>query len=160
MAEFSLITQPHRMIAPDVLILSPAIREAILLHLLGAAPHEGVGLLSTSSSSDHSVVTALRFYPGANLAASPTRFAMDPRDVLHAVREIRSAGQDLGGIVHSHVYGPPTPSEIDLAEAYYPDSLMIIVSFARQPAEIRAWHLSKTDEQTTVTNVRITTTAA
>lgn len=131
------------------------IRESIMVHLLEAAPNEGVGLLSTQSNADRSVVSAVTFYPGSNVAASPTRFAMDPRDVLTAVRAIRTSGLDLGGIVHSHVFGPATPSEIDLAEAYYPDSLMIIVSFARQPAEMRAWHITKTAEQTIVAHVPI-----
>ena len=125
------------------------------MHLLESAPNEGVGLVSSVSNEDGSVIQAVQFYPGGNVAASPTRFAMDPRDVLSAVRDIRKSGRDLGAIVHSHLFGPPTPSEIDLAEAYYPDSLMVIVSFARQPAEMRAWHIARTDAQTVVTSVRI-----
>ena len=140
---------------PEIFIVSPSIREAILIHLLDSTPNEGVGLVSSTSSEDGSVIEALQFYPGGNVAASPTRFAMDPRDVLGAVRDIRKSGHDLGAIVHSHLFGPPTPSEIDLAEAHYPDALMVIVSFARQPAEMRAWHVARTDEQTIVTNVRI-----
>ena len=139
----------------NIFVVPPTVREAILVHLLDSAPNEGVGLVSALSNEDGSVLEALQFYPGGNVAASPTRFAMDPRDVLTAVRDIRQSGRKLGAIVHSHLFGPPTPSEIDLAEAYYPDALMVIVSFARQPAEMRAWHVARTDDQTIVTNVRI-----
>jgi proteasome lid subunit RPN8/RPN11 len=140
---------------PDRLIISPSIRQTILLHLLESAPNEGVGLLSSTTRDDGRTIEAIRFYPGGNVAASPSRFAMDPRDVLHAIRDIRRAGHDLGGIVHSHLFGPPTPSEIDLDEAHYPDSLMIIVSFARQPAEMRAWHIRQNGDQKVVTDIPI-----
>jgi proteasome lid subunit RPN8/RPN11 len=80
---------------------------------------------------------------------------MDPRDVLHAIRDIRRSPYELGAIVHSHLFGPATPSEIDLNEAYYPDALMLIVSFARQPAEMRAWHIRQNGDQKVVTDIPI-----
>ena len=146
--------------APVRLIMSPAIRESILVHLLDSAPNEGVGLLSARPADDGSAIEAVRFYPGRNVEASPTRFSMDPRDVLTAIRDIRQSGHKLGAIVHSHLFGPPTPSEIDLNEAHYPDALMVIVSFATQPAVMRAWHVQKERDQTTVTNIRIDTEPA
>jgi len=139
-------------------VVPPTIREAIMLHLLEAAPNEGVGLIATTSCDDGAIVEAVQFYPGTNLAASPTRFSMDLREVIVAVRDIRKSGQNMGAIVHSHLYGQATPSEIDLTEAHYPDALMVIVSFARQPAEMRAWHIARGDQQTVVTNVRIAST--
>ena len=140
---------------PGVFVVPPSIREAIMLHLLEAAPNEGVGLIATVAHDDGAVLEAVQFFPGSNLAASPTRFSMDVREVYAALREIKQSGRHMGAIVHSHLHGQATPSEIDLAEAHYPDALMVIVSFARQPAEMRAWHISRTDAQTIVSNVRV-----
>jgi proteasome lid subunit RPN8/RPN11 len=55
---------------------------------------------------------------------------------------MEDAAEVLGGIVHSHPLGAPTPSVTDLAEAYYPESLMIIVSFAHATPWLRAWRLT------------------
>lgn len=126
-----------------------------MLHLLDAAPNEGVGLLAARSRETGSVLDAVHFYPGSNIANSPTRFAMDPHEVLITIRDIRRNGWELGAIIHSHLFGPASPSEIDLAEAHYPEALMVIVSFAKQPAIIRAWHIEQEQEQKVVRGVRI-----
>ena len=47
-----------------------------------------------------------------------------------ALLEIESSRWALGAIYHSHPSGPARPSPTDLAEAYYPDALAVIVSLA------------------------------
>ena len=126
-----------------------------MIHLLDAAPNEGVGLLAAKPRDADVALEAVRFYPGSNIDNSPTRFAMDPRQVLAAVRDIRGYGWELGAIVHSHLFGPASPSEIDLAEAHFPGALMVIVSFATQPASIRAWHIGHDNGGKVVRGVRI-----
>lgn len=120
-------------------------REHILIHLLDSTPNEGVGLLATGASyvdeDDVLTVDAQQFFPGTNIEGSPSRFTMDPTEVVAALREIREAGQCLGAIVHSHLQGPATPSTTDLREAQYPDALLMIASFADQPAALRAWRV-------------------
>ena len=140
--------------AVDELRLPEAIREQILIHLLEATPNEGVGLLAVhppfATPEGRWVAEAVRFYPGTNLDASPSRFTMDPAEVIVALREIHEAGWELGAIVHSHVTGPPTPSTTDVREAHYPESLLLIASFAGQPAQLRAWRLVQDDDVTVV----------
>lgn len=141
------------------LVLGRDVHDAVLRHLTAALPHEGVGLLATTwaneqacfedagspsrptQSSPKGLVRAMKFYPGCNVDASPTRFTMDPAEVLVALREIDERGWWLGAIVHSHPYGPAHPSPTDLREARYPDALAVIVSLAEQPARLRAWRL-------------------
>lgn len=149
------------------LVLGQELRDAVLRHLTAALPHEGVGLLATAWMSDElgvgsresgverntpdsrlppgqapdSFIRAMKFYPGRNVDASPSRFTMDPVEVLHALREIDEHGWWLGAIVHSHPHGPGRPSATDLREARYPDALTVIVSLAEQPARLRAWRL-------------------
>ena len=137
------------------LVLGQELCDAVLRHLTAALPHEGVGLLATtweevgsplqptqsSALGPQSFVRAMKFYPGRNVDASPSRFTMDPVEVLHALREIDEHGWWLGAIVHSHPHGPARPSATDLREARYPDALTVIVSLAEQPARLRAWRL-------------------
>src|SRR5690242_1967837 len=64
----------------DVLAIDVPIWNAIVAHLRRALPNEGVGLLATDADAD--VRRATRFFPGTNIDASPTRFTMEPREVL------------------------------------------------------------------------------
>ena len=108
----------------------------MLDHLAAALPNEGCGLLAVDAS-DPVRVTA--FYPGANVAASPTRFVMDPAAVIAAFRDMDARGWRLGAIVHAHPASPATPSPTDLREAFYPSALMVIASFAAGDPVVRAW---------------------
>jgi [CysO sulfur-carrier protein]-S-L-cysteine hydrolase len=142
---------------PAALILPIAIRTEILRHLQAAAPLEGVGLLAAtegdggdeggqrSERAGGPAVRAVRFYPGTNGAASATRYTMPPEEVLAAFEDMRIRGWRLGAIVHSHPRGPATPSPTDLREAYYPEALMVIVSFAVVPPGVRAWWVGAAD---------------
>lgn len=136
--------------AAERLLLPASIREQILIHLLEATPNEGVGLLAVAppvaTQDGAHVAEAVRFFPGTNVEASPSRFTMEPAEVIRALREIREAGWQLGAIVHSHVTGPATPSTTDLREAHYPEALLMIVSFADQPAQLRAWRVVREDD--------------
>jgi proteasome lid subunit RPN8/RPN11 len=130
--------------AADRLVLSADLHRQIIDHLRSELPNEGVGLLAARLTVEEASVTAIatRFFPGRNRRASPTRYDLDLRDLVRALGEMEDAGEVLGGIVHSHPVGAPTPSVTDLAEAYYPESLMIIVSFANVTPSLRAWRLS------------------
>ena len=140
------------LLQPAALVLPDDVRAEILLHLDAAAPMEGVGLLAADAGSEGATglespgsrgegaaVQIVRFYPGTNGAASATRYTMAPEEVLAAFEDIRARGWRLGAIVHSHPRGPATPSPTDLREAYYPEALMVIVSFAVAPPEMRSW---------------------
>lgn len=129
----------------DRIYVPKSIRDAIMVHLLEAAPNEGVGLLAAETPyTDEDgglAIDAVRFFPGTNAESSPTRFTMDPAEVVAAFGEIRALDLQLGAIVHSHIRGPATPSATDLREAHYPDALLMIASFAGQPAVLRAWRV-------------------
>lgn len=140
--------RPRHAAAPGLLRVGEGIRDELVAHVRQALPHEGVGLLAVSAASvlDRSI-DAVRFYPGTNVAASASRFTMDPAEVIVAFREIDELGWRLGAIVHSHPHGPAVPSPTDLREARYPDALMVIVSMAGVVPDIRAWWIgSRGDE--------------
>jgi proteasome lid subunit RPN8/RPN11 len=137
----------------QVLEIDDSTAAAILQHLRAALPNEGCGLLATVEDPGTSRV--VRFYPGENIDRSATRFTMDPRQVMAAMDEIEARGWRLGGIVHSHPRTPATPSPTDLREAYYPEALLVIASFAAAPV-LRAWRVCRTADEVAAVEVRVT----
>ena len=125
----------------QALCLPPSLRETIVAHLRAALPHEGVALLAEPGGAPGSIVRPGRVFPGTNTLHSPVRYQMDWQELVAAMREIDRDGLRLAVIAHSHTRGPARPSATDLAEAWYPDTLMLIVSFAAEPPEMRAWAL-------------------
>lgn len=102
-----LTTKSKQAFVP-VLLLTDELWNAVLTHLHACFPNEGVGLLSTLSGSR--AIRAVRYYPGRNLTESPSRFTMDPHDVLRACEDMEREGTRLGVIVHSHPTTVPEPS--------------------------------------------------
>ncbi len=129
--------------AADILVMTAPELDRILGHLALALPNEGVGLIGVKRVERDGLVVARarQFYPGVNVRASPTRYEMDARGLMDALRDIDRKGWALGAIVHSHPKGPATPSATDLAEFSYPEALLVIASFAREPVDVRAWKL-------------------
>lgn len=130
--------------AIHTLRLPPSLRDQMVIHMVQEAPNEGVGLLAITR--DAGIARATAYFPGENIDASPTRFTMHPQDVITALDTISREGWELGAIVHSHLKGPATPSSNDIDEAYYPDALMVIVSLAHLPPDVRAWRLDSRNE--------------
>ena len=135
-----LAADPEEINPPLALRLDCALGAEITHHLRASLPQEGCGLLAVRRV-DGGAAVATRFYPGTNLDASPTRYTMDPVEVLAALRDLDAHGWSLGAIVHSHPATAPAPSPTDLREAFYPEALMVIVSFKTPSPIMRAWRL-------------------
>lgn len=68
-------------------------------------------------------------YPVANTASRPrTRFLLEARGQIEAMRHMRSRGQALYAIYHSHPHGPARPSARDRALAAYPGLLYLVIA--------------------------------
>jgi proteasome lid subunit RPN8/RPN11 len=119
------------------LVLSLVQRRQIVQHLARWLPLEACGLIA--SVPDGAVDRAVHVFPGTNVDFSETRYTMSPREVIDAMRHMRIAGWELGAIVHSHPRSPATLSRTDLREAYYPDTRLIVVSFAGDAPEFGCW---------------------
>ena len=78
-----------------------------------------------------------------NVSDQPQRlFAMDPRDQIEALRDMRERNEELFGIYHSHPHSPAEPSATDLEQAEYPEALYIIVSLnTKGVLEMRGFRL-------------------
>ena len=67
-------------------------------------------------------------------------YFMDPKELLHAFKDMRTQGLDLTVIYHSHTHSPAYPSQTDVGLAYYPDATYLIVSLENKSApDIRAY---------------------
>ncbi len=94
----------------------------MLAHTQAAFPLEACGLLAGS----HRQVRHL--YIIENSLQSPTAYEMDGRQQLDAMLHIENQGLDLLAVYHSHPGGPSAPSATDIAQAYYPDLIQLIIS--------------------------------
>jgi len=110
--------------------------EVIVAHARAEAPAECCGMLI---GQDASIDEAMR---ARNIAASPTRFLIDPEDHIGARRAARRRGLEVLGFYHSHPHSPAWPSPADVTEAAYPDSVYLIVSLEGGAAETRLFRIA------------------
>lgn len=117
--------------------LAAGVREDAIAHARAEAPRECCGLLIGRGLVIEACVRA------ANLDESPeTRYLVDPAAHIAANRQLRGTGRQVIGSYHSHPRTPPVPSGTDLAEAYYPEFIWLIVSLAPPGgAQLAAWRL-------------------
>lgn len=108
------------------------VREAIVAHARAEAPNECCGLLIGSGDRIDDAV------PARNIAEHPaTRFLINPKDHLEALREARRRGLDVIGFYHSHPHSAATPSATDRAELSYGNCLYAIAGLSEEPPEVR-----------------------
>jgi proteasome lid subunit RPN8/RPN11 len=108
------------------LILQRPLYNQILTHLQAEYPLEGCGILAGQAGE------VVHLYPITNKMQSPTAYEMDPQQQLAAMLEIEDKGWEMTAVYHSHPLGPETPSATDIAQAYYPDMIQLIVSLRQR----------------------------
>jgi [CysO sulfur-carrier protein]-S-L-cysteine hydrolase len=102
--------------------LSENQRRAMLADIQQRAPEEGCGLLGGKANKVFAVI------PVTNVARSKSRYRMDPSEQLRAFQRLEAHGLEISGIYHSHPAGPAHPSNTDIVEAYYPETVYLIWS--------------------------------
>lgn len=102
--------------------LSPAHHSEMIAHVRAGLPNEACGLLAGLDGR------VTQVYPVENVDHSPVRYTMSPTEQVRTMVAIEEAGWELLSIYHSHPNGPATPSATDLARAYYPEVVYIILS--------------------------------
>ncbi len=94
----------------------------MLSHCQAEYPLEACGFLG-GRDGEASAVTLVE-----NILHSRVAYEMDPRQQIEAMLHVENSGLDLMAAFHSHPHGPSYPSATDLAQAYYPDLVQIIIS--------------------------------
>ncbi len=120
-----------------MLELSSEQAAAIIAHATDELPNECCGLLTGRNGLVERVVR------GTNVDHSPYTYRMDPREQLVAFKTMEADRQELVAIYHSHPQSPAYPSKTDVARAYYPDTLYLIVSLQdRASPSLRAFRIA------------------
>jgi len=113
-----------------VIEISADILNEMVAHAERGLPQEACGLLAGSDSR------AERFYPMRNADQSATTYRLDPKEQLEVFDEIEGEGWELLGIFHSHTHTEAYPSETDRRQAFYPESLYLVLSLADRDAPV------------------------
>jgi proteasome lid subunit RPN8/RPN11 len=108
------------------LVLQRPFYNQILSHLQAEYPLEACGILAGKAGE------IVHLYPIENRLHSPVVYEMAPQQQLAAMLEIEDKGWEMTAVYHSHPQGPETPSATDIAQAYYPDVIQLIVSLQQQ----------------------------
>lgn len=108
------------------LVLPRPYYNQMLAQLQAEYPLEACGILAGLAGK------IVQVYPIENKQHSPTTYEMEPRQQLAAMLEIEDRGWEMTAVYHSHPQGPETPSATDIAQAYYPDVIQLIVSLRQR----------------------------
>ena len=101
-------------------------------HAQEESPRECCGMLVGSGDRVSDSARA------SNLEAGTTRFRIDPRDHIRAIRDARARQLDVIGFYHSHPRSRAYPSATDIAEAGYAGVLHLIAGVDERGAhEVR-----------------------
>jgi proteasome lid subunit RPN8/RPN11 len=109
--------------------------QRIVAHCLAELPNEGCGLFAVTGGG-----RVVAVYPTTNQSASTVSYTVPPEEHYAALVDAESAGWQLGGVFHSHVYGSAELSMIDLQAALEPEWIYLVVGMRGEP-EIRAWRV-------------------
>jgi proteasome lid subunit RPN8/RPN11 len=123
--------------------------DEMIAHARAEYPNECCGLLAGRGDRVEYL------FRGTNVDRSPYTYRLDPHEQLRFFKEIDARGLDLLGIYHSHTHSPAYPSRTDVARAYYPDAVYVIVSLQDAEAPVvRGFRIrdgAVTEEEVTVT---------
>ncbi len=113
---------------PVQLRLSAAQAQVLRDAAIAAYPRECCGLLVGGGDGE---ITVRAIVPTANVAADPHRsFSIDPQAQFDLLRKLRSGEpkQRIVGHFHSHPDGAAIPSSHDLAMAYDPEAIWVVMA--------------------------------
>jgi proteasome lid subunit RPN8/RPN11 len=127
----------------EALAVSRAQLEQMTAQARADAPLETCGLLVGSEGH------ATHVLPVPNVLRSRVTYQMDGQEFIDAMA---ACDFEPLAIYHSHPQGPPVPSPTDISEAFYPDSIYIVISLAQEPPSVRAFRI----EGGVVTEIELT----
>lgn len=111
-----------------------------LLHLAQLSPDAEIcGLVGGKNGVPN------RCYPVENIAGQPqSRYLLDAKQQISAMKTMRDNGEELFAIYHSHPAAPAEPSAYDLEQAAYEDALYLIISLnTKGVLEMRGFKISR-----------------
>jgi [CysO sulfur-carrier protein]-S-L-cysteine hydrolase len=137
-----------------VLILDPAVRDAIVAHARRDHPDEACGIVAGPVGTGR----AERVVEMTNAARSMTQYEFEPAEQLRVYREMDDRDEEAVVVYHSHTATEAYPSRTDVRYASQPDAHYVLVS-TRDPetAELRSYRIVDdvvTEEEVQVAQLR------
>jgi proteasome lid subunit RPN8/RPN11 len=111
------------------------ILDKIIEHARQEYPLESCGILAGKNGK------IIKFYPMVNTNKSSFCYLMEPIEQLRVFEEIEKEKLELTAIYHSHPHTAAFPSQRDVDYAFYPDSLILIVSLLEKAPQIEAFQI-------------------
>ncbi|MBI4493554.1 MAG: Mov34/MPN/PAD-1 family protein [Chloroflexi bacterium] len=102
--------------------LIEAQRQDLFAHAMEARPNMACGLLGGRQGR------VLKVYRTRNKANSPTRYEIEPHDLIRCHLDLEANDMEVVGVYRSDVFSEAYPSATDVRLAYYPDALYFLVS--------------------------------
>jgi [CysO sulfur-carrier protein]-S-L-cysteine hydrolase len=128
--------------ASPTLHLTLAQYRVIVAHCYDGLPNEACGVLAgpiEGASEPLGPVTEV--YPCENADASARSYTVDSRQLLQAMRDAESRGEELVGVWHSHTHTDAYPSDTDVRQAFEPTWIYVIVSLKQPEPVLRAYRI-------------------
>jgi proteasome lid subunit RPN8/RPN11 len=122
---------------PDLEIPEELLKR-IIEHARQEYPLESCGILAGKDGR------ITNFYPMVNTKKSSSSYLMEPEEQLRVFLEMEKGGLELSAIYHSHPHTAAYPSQRDVDYAFYPDSLILIISLMeKEVPRIEAFQIEK-----------------
>ena len=128
--------------ATPTLRLTLAQYQVIVAHCYDGLPNEACGVLAGPiEGASEPVGPVTQVYPCENADASARSYTVDSRQLLQAMRDAESRGDELVGVWHSHTHTDAYPSDTDVRQAFEPTWIYVIVSLKQPEPVLRAYRI-------------------
>lgn len=128
----------HRRPATRVLLTEAVVR-SIEQHAVRELPNECCGFLLGRWQDGSVRVSSARAAHNVERRSPQTRYAIDPDDVLRALRTAEGEGIEVVGFYHSHPTGAISASEVDRERAWSKHVYLIVPVSGGRPGRLGAW---------------------
>ena len=114
----------------------------IVAHCFDGLPDEACGMLAGPMNGvGEPTGDVTQVYPCRNADASARTYTVEPRDLLRAMRDAESHGDDIIGVWHSHTHTDAYPSQTDVRQAVDPAWIYVLVSLRHGEPALRAYRI-------------------
>ena len=114
----------------------------IVAHCFDGLPDEACGMLAGPMNGvGEPTGDVTQVYPCRNADASARTYTVEPRDLLRAMRDAESHGDDIIGVWHSHTHTDAYPSQTDVRHAVDPAWIYVLVSLRHGEPALRAYRI-------------------
>ena len=113
----------------------------LFAHARQVAPEECCGVVGGNHQEAKSV------YRLRNVAKNPLNaYEAAPEDLFKVQRTMRERGEEILAIYHSHPHVKnPTPSKTDVALAFYPNAVYLIIGFDGERNILKAFRIYESE---------------